>query len=122
MAGPRARGRKSKFGNSWTTVDGIKFQSKLEAKRYIQLKQLLNDQKIKSFTRQPKFDLIAGIRYVGDFEVTGLDDKVWIEDVKGMETEAFKLKQKLFNHFHSAKYGNLVVIKAKDMKGVRLGN
>jgi hypothetical protein len=36
------------------------------------------------------------IEYVADFEVHHLDGSIEVIDVKGMETEAFKIKRKLF--------------------------
>lgn len=52
-----------------------------------------------------KTTAFRGISYVADFKVTYEDGKVEIEDVKGVETEAFKLKKKLFE----AAYPNLTL-------------
>lgn len=32
-----------------------------------------------------------------NFIVCGTDGTVWVEDVKGVETQAFKIKQKMFH-------------------------
>lgn len=95
----------SKYYNIKTTVYGITFDSIAEANRYIELKQLLQAGVIKGFSRQPSFILNDGekpIRYRPDFIVCseyvnyGNHQIVWVEDVKGVETPEFKLKQKLW--------------------------
>lgn len=97
---------RNKFGNRKTVVDGITFDSRAEAKYYEQLKWLKKAKQIKDFKLQPKFLLqesfkkngntIRKIEYKADFEIHNLDGSVEIIDVKGVETEAFKIKKKLF--------------------------
>lgn len=82
---------RNKYHAVKTTVDGITFDSKAEAKRYIELKLMLRAGQIKSFNRQPSFLLAGGIRYRPDFIVWD-GSQVWVEDVKGMPTAAFKVK------------------------------
>ena len=62
-----------KYHNIKTAVDGILFDSKLEAGRYAELKLLKQAGQIKSFKRQPSFLFDSGIRYRPDFIVWGLD-------------------------------------------------
>ena len=45
-----------------------------------------------------KLDKIRSITYIADFRVTYSDGHQEIEDVKGMETEIFKLKRKMFEY------------------------
>ena len=85
-----------KYRNIKTEVDGITFDSRAEADRYCELKMLLAAGKISGFDIQPSFVLDAGVRYRPDFIVCGNDGVVWIEDVKGVETQAFKLKRRLW--------------------------
>lgn len=95
----------TKYRAKKTEIDGIKFDSKKEAKRYIVLKALESKGEIKNLTLQPKFLLQEGFRkngkayrkieYVADF-MYEQDGKLIIEDVKGMKTDVYKLKQKLF--------------------------
>lgn len=85
-----------KYHNIKTTVDGIEFDSKLEAKRYGELKLLLKAGQIKSFKRQPSFLFESGIRYRPDFMVWGLNGIPWVEDAKGVKTKEFSLKLKLW--------------------------
>lgn len=90
-------GRKTnKYHNVKTTVDGIEFDSKLEASRYKELKMLLKAGEIKSFNRQPSFLFESGIRYRPDFIVWGLEGIPWVEDSKGKKTSDFVMKEKLW--------------------------
>lgn len=96
----------SKYGAKNVEIDGIKFQSKLEARYYEQLKWLKANKQIKNFKLQPKYLLqdkfkkygksYRKIEYIADFEVKHLDGSTEVIDVKGVETEAFKIKRKLF--------------------------
>lgn len=87
---------KSKYHNVKTTVDGILFDSKLEAGRYRELKLILAAGEIKSFNLQPEFKFRCGIKYRADFIVWGLDKIPWVEDSKGVRTKEFSLKLKLW--------------------------
>ena len=97
---------KPKYRARPTTIDGHRFPSQLEAKRYMQLKLLKQAGKIKDFSLQPSFPLVdafkrngkvvRAITYVADFRVEHLSGKIVIEDCKGYETPVFKLKKKLF--------------------------
>ena len=86
----------SKYRNIKQEVDGHAFDSKAEARRYSELKLMKQAGEIKGFDLQPSFPLGKKIRYRPDFIVCGKDGTVWVEDVKGMETKEFKLKQKLW--------------------------
>ena len=104
---------KSKYRNVPTVIDGLRFSSKAEAARYSELKLLQAANQVRWFIRQPRFDLGNGIVYVADFlvvwnadETTFSDTRVTVEDVKGVETDVFKLKRKLFE----ARYGELTLV------------
>ena len=97
--------RYNKYGNKKTVVDNIKFDSKKEAKRYTELKILLNAKMIKDLELQPRFLLldkykqddktIRKIEYVADFRYYDNElEKEIVEDVKGMKTPIYKLKKK----------------------------
>lgn len=94
------------------TIDGITFASKKEMKRYLQLKLLLKVGKIKDLQLQPKFELLPKferkgkhflpIVYIGDFAYYDCDTKKRVvEEVKGFETDVWKIKQKLFHYHHN---------------------
>ena len=86
----------SKYRNTKVELDNHTFDSKAEARRYNELKLMKQAGEIKGFDLQPSFPLGKKIRYRPDFIVCGRDGTVWVEDVKGMETKDFKLKQKLW--------------------------
>lgn len=103
-----------KYRAKKTVIDGIKFDSKKEAKRYIVLKALEGKGEIEKLMLQPRFLLQEGFRkngkayrkieYVADF-MYEQDGKLIIEDVKGIKTDVYKLKQKLFEK----KYQDLTI-------------
>ena len=104
---------KSKYRNVPTVINGLRFSSKAEAARYSELKLLQAANQVRWFIRQPRFDLGNDITYVADFlvvwnadETTFSDTRVTVEDVKGVETDVFKLKRKLFE----AQYGELTLV------------
>lgn len=93
-----------------TTIDGITFDSKKEAERYVELKAMEKAGEITNLELQPKFKLQAkyrngddkGIReisYIADFQYEQ-DGKVIVEDVKGVKTEVYKLKKKMFEFIY----------------------
>lgn len=94
------------------TCDGVLFASKAEMRRYKELKLLEKAGKIKGLVLQPKYLLLEGfvrnevhhqpIHYVGDFLYYDKEKKrKVVEDVKGVETEVFRIKQKLFAYRHN---------------------
>ncbi len=74
--------------------DGIKFASKKEAKRYIELKALQRLGEVVFFLKQTPFHLTGGVKYVCDYLVFWKNGEVTIEDVKGMKTPMYTLKKK----------------------------
>lgn len=101
----------SKYGNRKTVVDGITFDSKKEADRYIELKYMERAGLIRCLELQPKYCLIPtlegsngkiaqrAVYYRADFEYLeknklGGWNRV-VEDVKGCRTDVYKLKKKL---------------------------
>ena len=97
----------SKYQNKKTQIDMYVFDSIAESKRYKELALLEKAGQIKELKLQPKFLLQEGfkkngktyrkIEYIADFMYIE-NGKIIIEDVKGMETEVFKLKRKLFEY------------------------
>lgn len=117
-----------KYHNTKTVADGIKFDSKLEAERYAQLKILERAGVIRALELQPSFDLLPSFRkngktwrktvYKADFRyILAEGDRIIIEDVKGSTaviTDVFRLKQKLFEY----KYPDytISIVTSKDIK------
>ena len=97
----------SKYGNKKVQIDRYVFDSQLEGRRYRELALLERVGKIKNLELQPKFLLQEGfkkngktykkIEYIADFKYEE-NGKIIVEDVKGMQTDVFKLKHKLFEH------------------------
>ncbi len=95
----------SKYGNKKTEYNGILFDSKKEAERYMELKQKEDDGDIEDLILQPKFELIpkfehSGVKYrkmsyVADFQYEE-DGQTVVEDVKGFLTDSYRLKKKMF--------------------------
>lgn len=85
---------RSKYNAEKTTVDGITFDSKKEAARYVELKFMQAAGEIRYFLCQVPFHLPGGIRYFCDFAVCQFDGTMQYEDVKGMQTDVFKMKKK----------------------------
>ena len=85
---------KHKFSAKKTESDGIKFDSKLEAKYYEHLKLLKRAGEVLFFLRQVPFHLVGGIVYRADFQVFYSDGYIEFVDVKGMETPEFIAKKK----------------------------
>ena len=102
----------SKYNNKKTVIDGIKFDSKKEARRYLELKELQKQGEISNLKLQPTFILQdkfrkggkawRAIKYIADFSYYDKNGNSIIEDVKGIKTDVFKIKQKLFEY----KYDN----------------
>lgn len=98
----------SKYRAIKTEVNGITFDSKKEAKRYQELLLLKRSGEITDIKLQPEFTLlekfthesskekVRGIKYKADFLITYADGHQEIEDVKGVKTDVYSLKKKLF--------------------------
>lgn len=91
----------SKYHNTKTEVDGIRFDSKKEANRYCELKLLERQGLIANLELQPVFVLQEGkgltIKYKADFRYLEPDGNYVVEDVKskGTMTAVYRLKKKL---------------------------
>lgn len=85
---------KHKFRAIPTELDGIKFASRKEARRYRELRLLEKSGELLFFLRQVPFHLPANVKYVCDFLCFWKDETVTIEDVKGIKTPLYILKKK----------------------------
>ena len=96
---------RSKYHAKKTVVDDITFDSRREADRYLVLRGMEEDGAIENLRRQVRYELVPAFDvdgrhyrpayYVADF-VYVEDGKTIVEDVKGMRTDVYKLKSKLF--------------------------
>lgn len=97
--------QRSKFGNQKIELNGRRFDSKAEASRYQDLVLLQQLGKIANLECQPEYRIEIGhvlvCKYLGDFRYRDVaTGDVVVEDVKGVRTEAFKLKKKLMRAVH----------------------
>ncbi|MCP5244853.1 MAG: DUF1064 domain-containing protein [Burkholderiales bacterium] len=89
------RRHRHKFNAVRTDIDGIKFDSKKEAKYYGDLKLRKMAGEVLFFLRQVPFHLPGGVTYRVDFQEFHADGSVKFVDVKGMETSEFIMKKKM---------------------------
>ena len=89
---------RNKYRAIKTIVDDITFDSKKEARRYVQLKLLVKAGVVTKLELQPRYDLIINTVkcgfYKADFRYFENGREV-VEDVKGMKTPVYNLKKKL---------------------------
>lgn len=95
----------NKYRNKKVQVDMYVFDSIAESRRYKELKLLEKAGKIQNLELQPHFLLqeafkkngrtFRKIEYIADFKYTE-NGRTIVEDVKGIQTDVFKLKHKLF--------------------------
>ena len=95
----------NKFRAKKTVVDGIRFDSKKEGHRYLELKALLRIGAITDLEVQPKIDLIVNGKkigfYRGDFRYNTSQGETVLEDVKSpiTKTPVYKLKKKILETY-----------------------
>ena len=110
-------GKRTKYRAVPTVVNGIRFASKLEAKRYTELRALEATGEITNLSLQPKYALHAGKNlapigeYRGDFHyftraTNAKRGESVLEDCKGFKTDLYKWKKK---HLE-AEYPGVVIV------------
>jgi hypothetical protein len=101
----------TKYGNRVVTLNGKKFDSNKEARRYGELVLLERAGQISNLERQVRFELIPSqyrdgkcveraAHYIADF-VYMEDGKKVVEDTKGFRTKDYILKRKLMLMVHN---------------------
>lgn len=90
-----------KYHNQPTVVDGIRFDSKREARYYEELKLRRAAGEVTYWLRQVPLHMPGGTRYVVDFLVFFSDGRApAYVDVKGRETQVFRLKRREIQHHY----------------------
>lgn len=96
-----------KYHNEQTEINGIKFASRHEATRYVELKYMERAHLITDLQLQRVYTLIGEqrdkdgkilerpVKYVADFVYKDQTGKTVVEDAKGMRTDVYKIKRKL---------------------------
>jgi len=107
----------SKYRAVPTEIDGVRFASKKEAKRYQELRLLERAGHVRDLQLQPSWTFsVAGnavlirsegfpngrkLKYQADFQYFDVKaGKVTVEDVKGMRTDVYKIKRALMEACH----------------------
>lgn len=112
----------NKYKSRKTSVNGVNFDSRKEADRYIELSILSRSGAITSLKRQVKFELIPAqyepdiisprgkvkkgklieraVSYIADFVYTDENGKTVVEDTKGFRTKDYIIKRKLLLYIH----------------------
>lgn len=105
----------NKYGNTKVTINGEKFDSKREARRYNELLLLQKAGKISNLQRQVKYTLVPSQRidgkvverecyYTADFVYRDTSTgKEVVEDSKGVRTKDYIIKRKLMLWKHGIK-------------------
>jgi len=98
--------RYGKYNNHKIVIDGIKFDSEHEASIYADLKLLERGGLIHHLQLQVPFIVLDGyeinhkkirpVKYIADFVFTNEKGNTEVWDAKGMKTEVYKLKKKMF--------------------------
>lgn len=107
--------RYSKYNAKKTIIDGHPFDSKREAERYCELKLFLKAGEIRNLVLQPRFLLQdeffdkngvkhKKIEYVADFFYIDKEGRNVVEDVKGVLTDVYKIKKKMFLKIYDEYY------------------
>ena len=107
---------KNKYNAQATEIDGFKFASKKEARRYTELLLLQRAGEIGCLECFPSFDIVINgqliCKYIADFAYDKFTDigngkhtrEQVVEDVKGMKNSGawriFRIKQKLMKAVH----------------------
>lgn len=93
----------NKFGARRTVIDGERFDSAAEARRWQVLRALEAGGKLAGLRRQVRYRLeVAGVHvadYLADFVYRDERGEV-VEDVKGVRTAEYRLKRKLMLACH----------------------
>ena len=100
---------RSKYHARKTTVDGLAFDSKREARRWLELRTMEAAGAIRDLRRQVRMELVPAfeadgkkyraITYTPDFVYFDVAaGRVVYEDCKGYRTDVYRLKAKLFAH------------------------
>jgi hypothetical protein len=127
----------SKYHSKKLLYDGILFDSRKEARRYAQLKQLEKAGEIRGLQTQVEYELIPsiyeevetgeyykrgenkgkpkvkrqllehGVKYVADFVYTDKEGRLIVEDAKGFRTPEYVLKRKLMLYLKDIKISEI---------------
>lgn len=114
---------RNKYNAKQVVIGKLKFASRAEAARYLILADMQRRDEIRNLAIQPEYALPAGIVYRADFaydQLWKVDGVTWlrvVEDVKGFETAAFRLKRRLFEDQYGIEL-TVVRMRSKDVNNL----
>lgn len=127
---PGAKGkfgpRKGKYNAKGERIDGRWFASAAEARRYEQLKRMVDSGQIERLECQPALSIVVNGKkicdYRGDFRYGVLDERgrltaIVVEDVKGMLTDVYAMKKKLVEASHGIAINEIPARKVAEWEG-----
>lgn len=88
----RLQKKPGKYRNQPVVMDGQRFDSKAEAAQYGLLRQTIESGTLKLLLRQVPFRLHGNTTYRADFLCVWRDGKIEVREVKGVWTDAAKIK------------------------------
>ena len=102
--------KRSKFHAFKARINGIEFDSLNESRYYIHVLKAVKAGTVKSFELQKPFEIVPPhvrsgrkvrkAEYISDFVLHMADGSTKVIDVKGIETDVFKLKKKLVEYLY----------------------
>ncbi len=92
---PLTNPKPSKYGAVMETCQGIRFQSKKEARYFRELQARVSLGVVRYFLRQVPFDLSGGVKYRVDFMEVLKDGRIRYVDVKGFRTQMYVMKRRM---------------------------
>jgi hypothetical protein len=109
--------KRNKFRAVKTTVNGVKYASKFEAKIAGELERYCDDNGWTLETQHPvKF--ACGAKAILDFVIRSASGTViWYVEAKGRSLPVWNLKLRLIKHEHPDVYDHLTVVYARNDKG-----
>ena len=100
LSGKTGQLKKAKYGNQKVEMDGHKFDSKKEARRYIELRAMQSVGEITCLNLQVPFQLSV-CKYIADFTYKNKSNDLVVEDVKSAATRrlsTYRLKKKMIEN------------------------
>jgi hypothetical protein len=82
-----------KYGNKKIDLDGHSFSSKLEASVYCLIKHVVIQCQDHIYLTD------ARILYIPDFKCADADGKIYWVEAKGLETDVYRIKRRLWKHY-----------------------
>ncbi len=92
--------RSGKFNNRKTVIDGITFDSKAEAQRYVSDLALQVPFRLIPSQKRADGRIERACDYIADFTYRDQFDNFIVEDVKGKRTPEYVIKRKLMLYIH----------------------